>query len=48
MQEGMRKLAVEFLITLVKAKERVPGMMKKMPLFTNRCFAMLLQLLLDI
>ncbi|OIS95861.1 hypothetical protein A4A49_14219 [Nicotiana attenuata] len=47
-QDGMRKLAVEFLITMVKAKERAPGMMKKLPLFTNRCFAMLLQLLLDI
>ncbi|OIT39666.1 importin subunit beta-1 [Nicotiana attenuata] len=48
LQEGTRHLAVEFLITLVEARERTPGMMKKLPLFISRCFTMLLNLLLDI
>nr|XP_016460792.1 PREDICTED: importin-5-like isoform X2 [Nicotiana tabacum] len=48
LQEGTRRLAVEFLITLVEARERTPGMMKKLPLFISRCFTMLLNLLLDI
>ncbi|KAM3327618.1 hypothetical protein P3S68_033667 [Capsicum galapagoense] len=48
LEEDTRHMAVEFLITLVEAKEKAPGMMKKLPLFIGRCFAMLLKLLLDI
>ncbi|PHT26516.1 hypothetical protein CQW23_33867 [Capsicum baccatum] len=48
LEEDTRHMAVEFLITLVEAKEKAPGMMKKLPLFISRCFAMLLKLLLDI
>ncbi|XP_059281070.1 uncharacterized protein LOC132034724 [Lycium ferocissimum] len=48
LEERTRHLAVEFLITLVEAKKRAPGMMKRVPLFISRCFAMLLKLLLDI
>ncbi|PHT97046.1 hypothetical protein BC332_34029 [Capsicum chinense] len=48
LEEEIRHLAVEFMLTLVEAKEKVPGMMKKVPLFTNTCFAILLNLTLDI
>ncbi|PHT33261.1 hypothetical protein BC332_34947 [Capsicum chinense] len=48
LEEEIRILAVEFMLTLVEAKEKVPGMMKKVPLFTNTCFAILLNLTLDI
>ncbi|XP_059288765.1 uncharacterized protein LOC132042163 [Lycium ferocissimum] len=48
LEDRTRHLAVEFLITLVEAKKRAPGMMKRVPLFISRCFALLLKLLLDI
>ncbi|XP_060195706.1 uncharacterized protein LOC132624961 [Lycium barbarum] len=48
LEENMRHLAVEFLIILVEAKKRAPGMIKRVPLFISKCFAMLLNLLLDI
>ncbi|XP_015167125.1 importin subunit beta-3-like [Solanum tuberosum] len=47
-KEKTKHLAVEFVLTLVEAKKKAPGMMKKLPFFTNRCFAMILKLLLDI
>ncbi|OIS98279.1 hypothetical protein A4A49_20448 [Nicotiana attenuata] len=47
LEQGTRYLAIEFLITLVETRKRAPGMMKKLPLFINRCFAMLLKLTLD-
>ncbi|MCD7457320.1 hypothetical protein HAX54_034869 [Datura stramonium] len=43
-----RYLAIDFLMILVEARERAPGMMKRLPLFINRCFAMLLTLLVDV
>ncbi|XP_009629529.1 uncharacterized protein [Nicotiana tomentosiformis] len=48
LEEVTRHLAAEFLITLVEARERAPGMMRKLPSFTSKCFATLLKLLLDI
>ncbi|XP_009774428.1 uncharacterized protein LOC107769350 isoform X1 [Nicotiana tabacum] len=48
LEEVTRHLAVEFLITLVEARERAPGMMRKLPSFSRKCFAILLKLLLDI
>ncbi|XP_060195697.1 uncharacterized protein LOC132624936 isoform X2 [Lycium barbarum] len=48
LEDRTRHLAVEFLIKLVEAKKRAPGMMKRVPLFISRCFAMLLKLLIDI
>ncbi|MCD7457319.1 hypothetical protein HAX54_034868 [Datura stramonium] len=48
LKEKTRHLAVVFLITLAEAKKRAPGMMKRLPLFFNRCLAMSLKLLLDI
>ncbi|KAG0582851.1 hypothetical protein M758_3G093200 [Ceratodon purpureus] len=48
LEEGTRHLAVEFLITLAEARERAPGMMRKLPQFTTRLFAALMKMLLDI
>ncbi|XP_009594485.1 uncharacterized protein [Nicotiana tomentosiformis] len=48
LEERTRHLAIEFVLALVEAREKAPGMMKKLPLFTTTCFAVLLNLLLDI
>ncbi|KDO54436.1 hypothetical protein CISIN_1g001249mg [Citrus sinensis] len=48
LEEGTRHLAIEFVITLAEARERAPGMMRKLPQFINRLFAILMSMLLDI
>ena len=48
LEEGTRHLAVEFVITLAEARERAPGMMRKLPQFISRLFGILLKMLLDI
>ncbi|XP_070019164.1 uncharacterized protein [Nicotiana sylvestris] len=48
LEKETRHLTIKFLITLVEAKKEAPGMMKKLPLFTSNCFAMLLKLLQDV
>ncbi|KAL2633872.1 hypothetical protein R1flu_005351 [Riccia fluitans] len=48
LDEGTRHLAVEFLITLAEARERAPGMMRKLPHFIGRLFGTLMKMLLDI
>ncbi|OIS98281.1 putative mitochondrial protein [Nicotiana attenuata] len=48
LEKETRHSAIKFLITLVEAKKEAPGMMKKLPLFTSNCFAMLLKLLQDV
>ncbi|KAF3442233.1 hypothetical protein FNV43_RR16149 [Rhamnella rubrinervis] len=48
LEEGTRHLAIEFVITLAEARERAPGMMRKLPQFIQRLFAILMNLLLDI
>ncbi|OIT34177.1 hypothetical protein A4A49_19073 [Nicotiana attenuata] len=48
LKEGTRNLAVGILITLVQTRKRAPGMIKRLPLFISRCFALLLKLLLDV
>ncbi|KAL7617550.1 hypothetical protein Lser_V15G02609 [Lactuca serriola] len=48
LEEGTRHLAIEFVITLAEARERAPGMMRKLPQFISRLFAILMQMLLDI
>jgi len=48
LEEGIRHLALEFLITLSEARERAPGMMRKLPQFIGRLFAILVNLLLDV
>ncbi|CAI9290298.1 unnamed protein product [Lactuca saligna] len=48
LEEGTRHLAIEFVITLAEARERAPGMMRKLPQFISRLFCILLQMLLDV
>ncbi|QHN86675.1 importin subunit beta-3-like [Arachis ipaensis] len=48
LEEGTRHLAIEFVITLAEARERAPGMMRKLPQFISRMFAILMKMLLDI
>lgn len=48
LDEGTRRLAAEFLVTLCEAREKAPGMMRKLPNFVERLFACCLKFLLDI
>lgn len=48
LEEGTRHLAIEFVITLAEARERAPGMMRKLPQFIHRLFAILMNMLLDV
>ncbi|KAH0707960.1 hypothetical protein KY290_011992 [Solanum tuberosum] len=48
LEEGTRHLAIEFVITLTEARERAPGMMRKLPQFISRLFAILMKMLLDV
>ncbi|KAL9233010.1 hypothetical protein vseg_008055 [Gypsophila vaccaria] len=48
LEEGTRHLAIEFVITLAEARERAPGMMRKLPQFIQRLFGILMKMLLDI
>ncbi|KAL6195024.1 hypothetical protein ACLB2K_030646 [Fragaria x ananassa] len=48
LEEGTRHLAIEFVITLAEARERAPGMMRKLPQFISRLFAILMNMVLDI
>jgi importin-5 len=47
LEEGTRQLAAEFLTTLCEAREKAPGMMRKLPDFIGRLFACLMNFLLD-
>ncbi|CAI7776152.1 unnamed protein product [Closterium sp. NIES-54] len=48
LEDATRHLAIEFLITLSEARERAPGMMRKVPHLVGRLFAVLMAMLLDI
>ncbi|KAK6137805.1 hypothetical protein DH2020_028453 [Rehmannia glutinosa] len=48
LEEGTRHLAIEFVITLAEARDRAPGMMRKLPQFISRLFAILMKMLLDV
>ncbi|KAI3450899.1 hypothetical protein Pfo_007564 [Paulownia fortunei] len=48
LEEGTQHLAIEFVITLAEARERAPGMMRKLPQFISRLFANLMKMLLDV
>ncbi|KAJ6974900.1 uncharacterized protein [Populus alba] len=48
LEEGTRHLAIEFVITLAEARDRAPGMMRKLPQFVHRLFMVLMGMLLDI
>ena len=46
--EGIRQLAAEFLVTLCEARERAPGMMRKLPQYISQLFSCMLLFLLDV
>lgn len=48
LENSTRQLAAEFLVTLCEAREKAPGMMRKLPEFIGRLFQCLLNFLLDI
>ncbi|XP_014491277.1 importin-5 [Vigna radiata var. radiata] len=48
LEEGTRHLAIEFVVTLAEARERAPGMMRKLPQFVRKLFGVSLNLVLDI
>ncbi|KAL5767885.1 hypothetical protein ACOSP7_014471 [Xanthoceras sorbifolium] len=48
LEEGTRHLAVEFVVTLAEARERAPGMMRKLPQFVRRFFLVLMNMVVDI
>ncbi|XP_013628816.1 PREDICTED: importin-5-like isoform X2 [Brassica oleracea var. oleracea] len=48
LEESTRHLAVEFLVTLAEARERAPGMVRKLPQFIDRLFAVLMKMLEDV
>ncbi|KAL2320474.1 hypothetical protein Fmac_029443 [Flemingia macrophylla] len=48
LEEGTRHLAIEFVVTLAEARERAPGMMRKLPQFVRKLFGVLMDLILDI
>ena len=47
-QDATRQLAAEFLITLCEARDKAPGMMRKLPSFSQSIFQIMLTFLLDI
>ncbi|PSC74524.1 ARM repeat-containing [Micractinium conductrix] len=48
LDEGVRTLAAEFLVTLCEAREKAPGMMRKLPQFADRLFNCMVGFLLDV
>jgi importin-5 len=48
LEEGTRRLAAEVLMSLCEAREKAPGMMRKLPAFTERLFACAVSFLLDV
>ena len=48
LESSTRQLAAEFLVTLCEAREKAPGMMRKLPQIIGRLFQCLMSFLLDI
>ncbi|KAJ8645121.1 hypothetical protein MRB53_006869 [Persea americana] len=48
LEDGTRHLAIEFVISLAEARERAPGMIRKLPEFVGRLFAILMKMLLHL
>lgn len=48
LDDSTRQLATEFLVTLCEAREKAPGMMRKLPQIVGRLFQCLMTFLLDI
>ncbi|KAA6426387.1 MAG: Embryo defective [Trebouxia sp. A1-2] len=46
--EGIRQLAAEFLVCLCEAREKAPGMMRKLPQYISQLFTCMLLFLLDV
>ena len=46
--EGIRQLAAEFLVCLCEAREKAPGMMRKLPQYISTLFSCMLMFLLDV
>jgi hypothetical protein len=48
LEDSTRQLAAEFLVTLCEAREKAPGMMRKLPQLVARLFQCLVTFLLDV
>lgn len=48
LEDSTRQLAAEFLVTLAEAREKAPGMMRKLPQQVARLFQCLVTFLLDV
>jgi hypothetical protein len=48
LEDSTRQLAAEFLVTLCEAREKAPGMMRKLPNFVPSLFETMLLFLLDV
>ena len=48
LESATRQLAAEFLVTLAEAREKAPGMMRKLPQFMGKLFHNLMVFLLDV
>lgn len=48
LEDSTRQLAAEFLVTLCEAREKAPGMMRKLPMFLDRFFTCLVSFLMDV
>lgn len=48
LEDSTRQLAAEFLVTLAEAREKAPGMLRKLPAQVARLFQCLVTFLLDI
>ncbi|XP_031248967.1 importin-5-like [Pistacia vera] len=48
LEEGTRHLAIEFVVSLAEARDRAPGMMRKLPQFIKKLFVVLMNMLLDV
>lgn len=46
--DGIRQLAAEFLVCLCEAREKAPGMMRKLPQYISQLFSCMLLFLLDV
>ena len=48
LEDSTRQLAAEFLVTLCEARDKAPGMMRKLPNFVPNLFETLMMFLMDI
>ncbi len=47
LESDTRRLAMEFLVTMCEAREKAPGMMRKLPQFADKVYEALMLFLLD-